>query len=66
MPANINRRNFLRLGATGTAAGVLGLASHAQQPAVPPASATRSRSGAEFINQETQTKIERGARIPRA
>jgi hypothetical protein len=61
MPAPINRRNFLRLGATGAAAGVLGWTSHAQQSSTPvPASATRSRSGAEFINQETQTKINEG------
>jgi hypothetical protein len=58
----LNRRDFLRAGACGTAAGALGLAGHAQQPAgVPPAAApTKSRSGAEFINQETQTQIERG------
>ena len=61
MQPPLDRRTFLRLGATGTAAGVLGLASHAQPPAaVPPPAATRSRSGAEYINQETQTAIERG------
>ena len=55
----VTRRNFLRWGATGAAAGLLGFASHAQQPP-PPASAARSRSGAEYINQETQASIERG------
>lgn len=61
MSACIHRRNFLRWGAAGTAAGVLGWTGHAQQqPSPPPASATRSRSGAEFINQETQTKINEG------
>jgi len=62
MSHTVNRRDFLRAGTCGTAAGVLGLAGHAQQPApssVAPAP-TRSRSGAEFINQETQTQIERG------
>lgn len=58
-----SRRTVLRLGATGAAAGVLGFAGHAQQPAGTPAaagSATRSRSGAEFITEETQTAIDRG------
>ena len=61
MNSSLTRRNFLTLGATGAAAGVLGLAGHAQQPAVPPpTSATRSRSGAEYINQATQAAIDRG------
>lgn len=58
----VSRRNFLRLGTTGAAAGVLGWAGHAQQPAPPaaPGSATRSRSGAEFITADTQAAIDRG------
>src|SRR5262245_34802616 len=66
MSAPTDRRTFLRTGArlgmTGAAAGVLGWAGHAQQPATSPASsaATRSRSGAEFINQDTQAAIDRG------
>src|SRR5262245_25413597 len=57
----LTRRNFLRLGATGAAAGVLGLAGHAQQPAATPnAPSPRSRTGAEFINQPTQAAIDRG------
>src|SRR5438874_1186640 len=60
MTRSVTRRNFLRLGTTGAAAGVLGFAGHAQQPVPPPAWATRSRSGAEYINQETQAQIERG------
>ena len=52
-------------GRCGAAAGVLGLAGHAQQPAAPPVAPapTKSRSGAEFINQETQTQIERGLEL---
>jgi hypothetical protein len=44
---------------------VLGWTGHAQQPGAPPAppAPTRSRSGAEFINQETQTQIERGLEL---
>jgi Squalene-hopene cyclase C-terminal domain len=65
MLRNITRRDVLRLGATGAAAGTLGWAGHAQQPAPgtapkPPASATRSRSGAEFITPDTQAAIDRG------
>ena len=58
----VNRRAFLRSGACGAAAGVLGLSGHAHQSAAPapPAAPSRSRSGAEFINQETQAQIERG------
>jgi hypothetical protein len=60
----VSRRNFLRLGATGAAAGVLSWTGHAQQPAATPAPAAgpnaRSRSGAEFINQDTQAAIDRG------
>lgn len=59
---SLTRRDWLRLGATGAAAGVLGWAGHAQQPAAAPAGTggTRSRSGAEFINQETQAAIDHG------
>ncbi len=66
MPASHSRRNFLRLGVTSVAAGSLGWASHAQQPIMPENAVnamkgvTRSRSGAEFINQDTQAAIERG------
>src|SRR5262245_59558060 len=62
MTPSLTRRNFLRVGATGAAAGVLGWAGHAQQPAPtgPAAPAARSRSGAEFITQETQGAIDRG------
>jgi hypothetical protein len=56
----LTRRNFLRAGACGSAAGALSWAGHAQQPPPAPAAATRSRSGAEFINQETQAQIDRG------
>src|SRR5581483_9303156 len=62
MTPSMTRRNFLRLGATGAAAGVLGWAGHAQQPGPggPAAPVARSRSGAEFITQETQAAIDRG------
>jgi hypothetical protein len=56
----LSRRNFFRLSATGTAAGVLGLAGHAQIPNSPPAIASRSRSGAEFITRETEDAIREG------
>ena len=56
-----SRRAFLRVSACGAAAGVLGLTGHAQQQAqTSSAAGTRSHSGAEFINQETQAQIERG------
>jgi hypothetical protein len=62
MTSSISRRQFLRFGATGATAGMLAWTGHAQptnnQPAQPAAS--RSRSGAEFITQETQTAIDRG------
>jgi hypothetical protein len=61
MIRSVTRRNFLRLGATGVAAGTLGWASHAQQPAAATtAPVSRSRSGAELIDQDTQAAIERG------
>jgi hypothetical protein len=62
MISSISRRDVLRIGAAGVAAGTLGLAGHAQQYVTTPVpSATgRSRSGAEFITQETQTAIDRG------
>jgi hypothetical protein len=65
MSSALNRRNFLRVGACGAAAGALGLAGHAQQPTAPPAAPapTKSRSGAEFINQETQTQIDLGLEL---
>jgi len=62
LPSNIvSRRNFMRMGAIGGAAGVLGLMSHdgrglAQDPAPMPGTDT----GAEFINGETQGAIDRG------
>jgi hypothetical protein len=57
----VTRRAFVRLGATSIAAGALGWVAHARQPAAQTSSAAaRSRSGAEYINQETQTAIERG------
>jgi hypothetical protein len=63
MPARIDRRNFIRAGATGAAAGALGLAGHAQQPQPEPAAqvpGSRSKAGAEFITPDTQAAIERG------
>ncbi|MBA4186465.1 MAG: prenyltransferase [Planctomycetaceae bacterium] len=62
MSLPVSRRNFIQLGATGTAAGVLGLVGHAQQPNSDPVPGlgNRSKSGAEFINPDTQTAIERG------
>ena len=65
MPVPVTRRTFFRAGACGAAASVLGWTGHAQQPGAPPAppAPTRSRSGAEFINQETQTQIERGLEL---
>jgi hypothetical protein len=56
----LTRRNFLRCSATGTAAGILGLAGHAQVPSAPSAFANRSRSGAEFITRETEDAIREG------
>src|SRR5262245_28897129 len=67
MQPPVSRRNFLRIGATGAAAGVLAWTGHAQPPAAAPAPganpAARSRSGAEFINQDTQDKIDRGLEL---
>jgi hypothetical protein len=66
MPRSFTRRDVLRLGATGAGAGVLAFAGHAQQPGAAgeptpaQAAASRSRSGAEFITQDTQTAIDRG------
>lgn len=64
MARHISRRNFIRVGATGTTAGVLGLAGHAQQSQPDPVPnaglGSRSKSGAEFINADTQTAIDRG------
>lgn len=61
MKAQLSRRNFLRLSATGTAAGILGLSGHAQvQPPAAPTAANRSRSGAEFITRETEDSIKEG------
>lgn len=59
--SSLSRRSFLRMGASGTAAGVLGISSHAQvtAPAVPTAPA-QSRFGAELINQETEDAIRNG------
>lgn len=60
---SLSRRNFLRVGACGGAAGVLGWAGHdrrgfAQQPA-PPGTDT----GAEFITKPTQAAIDGGLAI---
>lgn len=63
MSDTLNRRNFLRAGACGAAAGILGLTGHAQQSVSQPAATSRPRSGAEFINQETQNQIERGLEL---
>jgi hypothetical protein len=63
MPVRIDRRNFIRAGATGAAAGALGLVGHAQQPQPEPAAqvpGSRSKAGAEFITPDTQAAIERG------
>jgi hypothetical protein len=57
----LSRRNFLRYGATGAAAGMLGWVGHAQQPGSSgPGGVARSRSGAEYITQDTQAAIDRG------
>ena len=65
MTGSLSRRPFLRFGAPGATAGALAWTGHAQppgsQPGTPaPSAAARSRSGAEFITQETQTAIDRG------
>lgn len=63
MPVRIDRRNFFRAGATGAAAGALGLVGHAQQPQPEPAAqipGTRSKAGAEYITADTQAAIDRG------
>jgi hypothetical protein len=54
-----SRRNFLRLGAAGAAAGVLAWTGHAQQPA-PAGVPARPKSGAEFIDEKTQDAIDKG------
>lgn len=51
-----SRRNFLRLGAAGGAAGLLGWMGHAQES---PGRAG-SDTGAEFVTAETQAAIDRG------
>lgn len=63
MGTHIDRRNFIRAGATGAAAGGLGLVGHAQQSQTEPAAqvpGSRSKAGAEFITPDTQAAIERG------
>ncbi|VTT98507.1 Prenyltransferase-like protein OS=uncultured bacterium PE=4 SV=1: Prenyltrans_1 [Gemmataceae bacterium] len=63
MGTHIDRRNFIRAGATGAAAGALGLVGHAQQPQPEPAAqvpGSRTKAGAEFITPDTQAAIERG------
>ncbi|WP_439623061.1 prenyltransferase/squalene oxidase repeat-containing protein [Gemmata sp.] len=63
MPVRIDRRNFFRAGATGAAAGALGLVGHAQPPQPEPAAlvpGSRSKAGAEYITPDTQAAIERG------
>jgi hypothetical protein len=64
MTSSISRRQFLRAGAAGATVGAMAWTGNAQpgdQPSTPtqPAAA-RSRSGAEFLTQETQTAIDRG------
>ena len=55
-PPELPSRRSMRRGA-----GLLGLTGHAQQPGrTSPVAATRSRSGAEYINEETQAQIDRG------
>src|SRR5437588_2284656 len=56
MSEPVSRRRFLRLAATGGAAGLLGWAGHAQD--TPPAPG--SDTGAEFITPETQSAVDRG------
>jgi len=65
MSSSISRRNFIRIGATGTAFGSLGFAGHAGQPQPVENPATPeipggNKSGAEFINADTQAAIDRG------
>jgi hypothetical protein len=60
MIRTLSRRDLLRLSASGTAAGILGWAGHAQVPNSPPTIANRSRSGAEFITHETEDAIREG------
>lgn len=54
-----SRRQFLRLGAVGGAAGLLGFAGHAQERQAPAGADT----GAEFITPETQAAIDRGLAV---
>ena len=60
MNATLTRRNFLRYSATGTTAGLLALAGHAQVSGPAQAIATRSRSGSEFITGEAEEAIREG------
>jgi prenyltransferase beta subunit len=64
MSGNLTRRDIVYISIGSAAAGVLGWFSHAQQPVAkgPGSSAVpaRSRSGAEYITQETQAAIDRG------
>src|SRR3954471_20811057 len=56
MSEPVSRRRFLRLTATGSAAGLLGWVGHAPHPPPAPGSDT----GAEFITPETQAAVDRG------
>lgn len=56
----VSRRDFLRLGSSGVAAGALAFVGHARSPADRPSLPARTRSGAEFISAETQAAIDRG------
>ena len=60
MTVPLSRRAFLRLSATGSAAGIVGLAGHAQDPTPPAPTPNRSRTGAEFITQKTEEAIREG------
>ncbi len=60
MYPSLSRRDFVRLSATGAAAGVLGWAGHAQVPNASGPLVNRSRSGAEFITRETEDAIRDG------
>jgi hypothetical protein len=60
MTPAVSRRNFLRLSATGAAAGALGWVGHAQPPGPVQTPAARPRSGAEFITPDAQTAIDNG------
>lgn len=64
MSLDMTRRELVRISIACPTAGLLGWLSHAQQPAAKISSApsitNRSRSGAEFLTQETQAAIDRG------